>query len=308
MSHNNNMNQPACHLKPPTSVIGLEQPIAIPKDCQSWSGTTELRVVITIAGSNILREQTMNHVVGYTVVNDGSPDCYKLHWALLNRLAYGEQSLGFHFHSSNTGSWLGKATDGMCAIGPFLVTKGKIPNPYDLMRYYREGGGLRDRAHSSALCCGVEELIYWLPQFVKLEPGMVLYMGAMGRDGIQLNQSADLDRGYFIEAEIEGIGIPRNPVIFLNQHAINAANYSIHPVPLVREMLAKEEIYLSKTEDWQIRNAHSFWALVANYEKAEQTQRIPPRPYPLAYETPVSALCPSGSTVTSTRSYNHWYV
>lgn len=182
-------------------------------------------------------------------------------------------------------------------MGPFLVTKEEIPNPYDLMCYYREGGVLRDRSHSNALCCGVEELIYWLPQFVKLEPGMVLYMGAMGRDGIQLNQSADLYRGYFIEAEIEGIGIPRNPVIFLNQHAINAANYSIHPVPLVREMLAKEEVYLSKTEDWQIRNAHSFWALVANYEKAEQTQRIPPRPYPLAYETPVSVLCPSGSTV-----------
>lgn len=72
--------------------MGPEQPITILEDCQSWSGTTELGIAIEIGGSNIPREQVMDHVAGYTVVNDGSPDCYTQYWALLDRLAYGEQS------------------------------------------------------------------------------------------------------------------------------------------------------------------------------------------------------------------------
>jgi len=295
-----NIHLPACHLRPQTSILAAGQPIVIPEGNESWGGTTELGVVIGTGGRDIPREEAMDHVAGYTVVNDGSPSWYGQRWKRLDGLASTHHTAEFHFHAANTASWLGKSIDTMCAIGPFLVTKEVVGDPYDLMCYYREGGVLRNRTHSGALCCGIEELIHWVSQFITLEPGMLLHMGAMGRDGVRVDQSADFGTNYFVEAEIEQVGILRNPVVLLDKRdwrAVDDPGRSIHPVPLVRDLIAVGRDCLDEPENWSLAETRHFWTLTANCGKARELQGIAPKPYPMAYSAPVTALAISGSTV-----------
>src|SRR6185436_2345439 len=118
---------------------------------------------------------------GYTVVNDGLGSLYTRRWAELDHAA---GAGGTHFHAANTASWLDKKSDGMLALGPWIVSAEEVGDPYDLLCWYRENGVVRNRAHSGALVCGIEETIHWLSRFLTLEPGMVIHFGAMGQDGL----------------------------------------------------------------------------------------------------------------------------
>ena len=295
-----NVHQPACHQRTQTSVLGHGQPIAIPAESEGWGGTTELGVVIGTGGRDIPKGEALHHVAGFTVINDASLNCYYQRWAELDASGAHDSPESFHFHASNTASWLSKKADNMCVMGPFLVTKDEVGNPYDLMCYYREGGVLRDRSHTGALCCGIEELIHWLSQFLTLEPGMVLHMGTAGWDGFPMDLQANLTPGYVVEAEIERVGSLRNPLVWLKKgdwREKDDPGRSVHPVPLVRDLIAAGDDHLDTPEDWHVGDVRHFWPLIANYDTAQELQGIAPRPYPMTYNTPVSALAASGSAI-----------
>lgn len=299
-----NAHQPSCHQRPATAVIGAGETIVVPEGCLPWAGTTELGAIVGVGGRDIARERAMDHVAGFTVVNDCLPSGYARRWGQLDAhlAAQGESAgLPFHFHAANTASWLGKASDGMCPVGPYLVTPEEAGDPYDLMAYYREGGVLRNRAHSGALYCGVEELIHWLSRFMTLEPGMVLHLGAMGQDGIPLDETAEFGPGYTVEAEIERVGVLRNPVALDrgDGRPDSKPSRASRPRPTSGPPIygGADGAGIASAESWHARGARTFWTLVGNGSDAGQTDRIEPRPYPLAYAAPVSALAEGGDVV-----------
>jgi len=149
----------------------------------------ELAVVIGKAGRDIPREQALEHVFGYTVVNDVTArDLQKRHqqW----------------FH--------GKSLDTFCPMGPVLVTADEIPDPQALTVAMRINGETRQSSHTSKMIFPVDECIAVLSQGFTILPGDVIATGTPEGVGAALGKF--LKAGDKMEAEVERIGILANRI------------------------------------------------------------------------------------------------
>lgn len=185
-------DHPVIFTKSPTSVVGPDEPIVLANDP---TGTTdyegEMGVVIGRAGRNIRREDALDHVFGWTVVNDVTArDLQKRHvqW------------------------FIGKSPDSFCPMGPCITTVDELPNIGESWIRTRVNGELRQEAPISALIFDVPTLIATLSEVMTLEPGDVIATGTGLGVGIGFDPPQYLQAGDVVEIAIDGIGTLRNPV------------------------------------------------------------------------------------------------
>src|SRR3546814_8666427 len=111
--------QPISFSKPPTAVIGWDDPIchdaAVTRQLD-WE--TELAVVIGRTARRVAEADALSHVFGYTVINDVSArDCRR------------------------AGQWIvSKGQDSFAPMGPCIVTADEIGDPHDLTLKTRVNG------------------------------------------------------------------------------------------------------------------------------------------------------------------------
>jgi 2-keto-4-pentenoate hydratase/2-oxohepta-3-ene-1,7-dioic acid hydratase in catechol pathway len=150
----------------------------------------ELTVVIGTAGRDIPREQALQHVFGYTIINDVTArDLQKRH-----------------------GQWFkGKSLDTFCPMGPMLVTADEIPDPQALAVSLRVNGQTRQSSHTSKMIFPVAQCIEVLSQGMTLLPGDIIATGTP--EGVGAATGTFLRAGDRIEAEVEGIGILASKVV-----------------------------------------------------------------------------------------------
>jgi 2-keto-4-pentenoate hydratase/2-oxohepta-3-ene-1,7-dioic acid hydratase in catechol pathway len=109
-----------------------------------------------------------------------------------------------------------KAIDTFCPLGPWIVTPDEIPDPHDLRMELRVNGETRQESHSGRMSVTIPEI---LSNFSGLgySAGDVLSTGTVaGVAGFKSKEERlrlYLKPGDVIEAEIERIGVLRNPVI-----------------------------------------------------------------------------------------------
>jgi len=106
-------SEPVIFSKAPTSVIGPGQPILLPAASSKVDYEVELAFVIGKPGKNIRAETAMEHVAGYTVINDVSARDYQ------------REKPGGQWH-------LAKSFDTFCPLGPWIVTADEVPDPHGL--------------------------------------------------------------------------------------------------------------------------------------------------------------------------------
>lgn len=152
----------------------------------------ELGVVIGTGGRGIAREHALQHVFGYTVINDVSA-----------------RDLQFRHKQY----FLGKSLDGACPIGPVLVTRDEIPDPQNLHLTCRVNGALKQDGNTRAMLFDVATLISVLSQGMRLEPGDIIATGTPSGVGYARTPPEFLKSGDVVECEIEGIGRLRNRVV-----------------------------------------------------------------------------------------------
>ena len=183
---------PVYFTKPPSTVIGPEA--AIP-----WHGhvsrridwEVELVAVIGRRGIDIPEERALEHVFGYTVGNDVTArDLQARHqqW------------------------YKGKGLDGFCPLGPWIVTTDEIADPQALRLQLRVNGALKQDARTDDMIFGVAKLISAWSQGMTLEPGDLLMTGTPSGVGFARKPPEYLQPGDVVEAEIDAIGLLRNPV------------------------------------------------------------------------------------------------
>ena len=183
---------PVYFTKPPSTVIGPEA--AIP-----WHGhvsrridwEVELVAVIGRRGIDIPEERALEHVFGYTVGNDVTArDLQARHqqW------------------------YKGKGLDGFCPLGPWIVTADVIADPQALRLQLRVNGALKQDARTDDMIFGVAKLISVWSQGMTLEPGDLLMTGTPSGVGFARQPPEYLQPGDVVEAEIDAIGLLRNPV------------------------------------------------------------------------------------------------
>jgi 2-keto-4-pentenoate hydratase/2-oxohepta-3-ene-1,7-dioic acid hydratase in catechol pathway len=152
----------------------------------------ELGVIIGQGGKNIRAEDALNHVFGYTVINDVTAR---------------------DLQARHKQYFKGKSLDGYCPMGPWIVTADEIADPQQLSLLLRVNGVTKQDSSTSMMIFSVREIIAILSAGMTLEPGDIIATGTPSGVGFARTPPEFLKPGDVVEAEVEGIGVIRNPVV-----------------------------------------------------------------------------------------------
>jgi len=181
------------------AIIGPDMPVIYPEHLtEELDYELELAVVLSKPGKWFSPEEAAEYIGGYVIFND----------ITARDIQRGEMRSGvFSFC---------KAIDTFCPLGPWIVTPDELGDPHDLAMELRVNGEVRQQSHSSRMSVTIPEI---LSNFSALgySAGDVLSTGTVsGVAGFKSEEERRrlyLKPGDVIEAEIERIGILRNPVV-----------------------------------------------------------------------------------------------
>jgi 2-keto-4-pentenoate hydratase/2-oxohepta-3-ene-1,7-dioic acid hydratase in catechol pathway len=177
---------PTFFTKPATAFTGPDHTVYIPEHVSDHIDyEVELGVVIGKGGRDIRPEDAMDHVFGYTIVNDISArDLQKRH-----------------------GQWFkGKSLDASCPVGPWIVHKDDVPDPHALEISLLLNGEVRQKANTSEMIFKIPEIIASLSAGMTLEPGDLIATGTPAGVGFAMAPPQYLVQGDRMRCEIQSIG------------------------------------------------------------------------------------------------------
>ena len=183
---------PVFFSKAPTTVIGPYDTVPfhsqVSNQCD-WE--VELGVIIGPGGKDITQADAMQHVWGYTVVNDVS-------WRDLQR--------------RHGGQWhKGKSLDGSCPMGPWIVTADEL-DAANLDVACRVNGVVKQESNTKHMYFKIPRLVSDLSAGMTLEAGDIISTGTPEGVGFARTPPEFMKPGDLLETEIGGIGVLRNPV------------------------------------------------------------------------------------------------
>lgn len=175
------------------SIIGPGDAVRWPSFTEKFDYELELAIVIGKEGRNIPKEKAMEHVAGFTIMNDFS--------ARDMQRAEMKVRLG-----------PAKGKDFATALGPVLVTPDEIPDPYNLRMRARVNGETWSDGNSGTIHHRFDRMIEFASMEETLRPGDLIGSGTVaGGCGLELDRW--VKPGDLIELEIDGIGILPNTVV-----------------------------------------------------------------------------------------------
>lgn len=181
---------PIWFTKAHTALVGDREPI--PFDAQyteqlDFEG--ELVVVIGRSGRDIALDAALDHVYGYTILNDVTArDRQRRH-----------------------GQWfMGKSCDGYAPCGPWIVTADELRDPHDLELMTHVDGELRQHGRTSDMIFDIPTLISGVSRCLTLEAGDMIATGTPS--GVGWGEGRYLRPGNEVVVAIEGIGELHNAV------------------------------------------------------------------------------------------------
>jgi 2-keto-4-pentenoate hydratase/2-oxohepta-3-ene-1,7-dioic acid hydratase in catechol pathway len=149
-------------------------------------------VVIGTPGRHIPEDQAMDHVFGYTVINDLSA-----------------RDLQFRHKQY----FLGKSLDGACPMGPVIVTADELRSPQDLDLRCWVNGHLKQHGNTRQQIFSIAAVIATLSRGMTLEAGDVISTGTPAGVGFARTPPEFLQPGDIVECEVAGIGRLRNRIV-----------------------------------------------------------------------------------------------
>jgi 2-keto-4-pentenoate hydratase/2-oxohepta-3-ene-1,7-dioic acid hydratase in catechol pathway len=174
-------------------VIGTGSDAPWPSFTEKFDYELELAAVIGKQGRNIPAERAREYIAGFTVMNDFSArDIQRREMKVRLGPAKGKH-------------WC-------TALGPWLVTRDEIGDPYNLTMTARVNGEEWSRGNSGSIYWNFEQMIEFLSQDDTIYPGDVIGSGTVGA-GCGLELDRWVKRGDVMELEIEKIGVLRNRVV-----------------------------------------------------------------------------------------------
>jgi 2-keto-4-pentenoate hydratase/2-oxohepta-3-ene-1,7-dioic acid hydratase in catechol pathway len=184
---------PVFFTKAPTSVVGPHDDIPWDRSVtQQVDWEVELGVILGVGGRNIPRDAALEHVFGYTVVNDVSArDLQKSHSQFFK----------------------GKSLDGFCPMGPLVVTADEFGDPQAKQLTLRVNGASKQSGNTRDMIFPIDRLIESLSQGLTLEAGDILATGTPDGVGFARTPPEFLQDGDIMETDVERIGTMRNRIV-----------------------------------------------------------------------------------------------
>ena len=191
---------PRVFMKPPSStVIGPGRNILLPAIAREIDWEGELAVVIGSHCKAIGADEALDHVAGYTIMNDVSERALKIWKRSKNR------PIDDFF------DWLnGKWYDTFAPMGPWLVTKDEIPDPQTLQISTFVNDQRKQHSSTAQMIFPVARLIEYISAMISLEPGDVIATGTVS--GVGKTTGNFLKAGDLVKVTISSIGDLENGV------------------------------------------------------------------------------------------------
>jgi acylpyruvate hydrolase len=176
-----------------SALIGEREAIVLPgaaPDMIDWEG--ELAVVIGRRCSRVARADALDHVAGYTVLNDVSARDVQL----------------------ASPQWLmGKSFDTSGPCGPWVVTKDEVSDPQDLSLTTTVNDEVMQQTTTALMINPVARLIEYISALITLVPGDIIATGTPGGVGYARDPKVFLAAGDTVKVSIDGVGELTNSVV-----------------------------------------------------------------------------------------------
>ena len=186
-------SEPILFMKAPNCMIGPNDEVLIPRGSTKTDWEVELGVVIGQRARYLASpEAAMAVIAGYAISNDVSER---------------------EFQIERGGQWVkGKSCETFNPLGPWLVTTDEVPDPQDLRLRLSVNGVLRQDGTSADMIFSVAHVLWYISQFMVLEPGDLVNTGtpagvSMGHDDVAFLRAGDV-----LELEVPGLGAQRTVV------------------------------------------------------------------------------------------------
>lgn len=177
--------EPVAFMKATSSICGPDDDVVFPRGATKVDWEIELGVVVGSEGRYLDDEvEAEQSIAGYVVVNDVSERAFQL---------------------ERGGQWMkGKSADTFTPVGPWLVTPDEIADPLDLSLSLSVNGEIRQNASTSTMIFSPAHCVWYLSQFMTLEPGDLIVTGTP--PGVGLATGEYLEIGDVMKATIAGLG------------------------------------------------------------------------------------------------------
>jgi 2-keto-4-pentenoate hydratase/2-oxohepta-3-ene-1,7-dioic acid hydratase in catechol pathway len=173
------------------AILDPGEPILRPRGEKTLDWEVELGVVIGRTARHVARDRALDHVYGYTIVNDAS-------------------ARDFQFVTSQWGA--GKIGDTLAPVGPYLADRAEIPDPHVLDLKTWVNGTLMQNGTTRNFIFDVRYIVSYLSGIMTLSPGDLIATGTPAGVGFSRKPPITLQPGDTVRLEITGLGVLENPV------------------------------------------------------------------------------------------------
>ncbi|MFI1166930.1 fumarylacetoacetate hydrolase family protein [Streptomyces sp. NPDC020801] len=175
------------------SLIGAYDEVTLPTVSDQVDWEAELGFVIGRTARHVPKEKALDHVAGYTVVNDVTVRDYQ----------------------HRTREFLGgKTFEATTPVGPVLVTPDEFGGGEpDCEIRCEVDGEVMQRSRTSDLLFGVADIVSYVSDIITLLPGDLIATGTPGGVGAGRTPKVFLRPGQVLRTTIEGIGELRNACV-----------------------------------------------------------------------------------------------
>jgi len=185
-------DHPVLFMKANSAIVGPNDDTVMPRGSTKTDWEVELGVVIGKQAKYVSKENALDYVAGYCIVNDVS-----------------ERDFQFNL----TGTWTkGKSCDTFGPTGPWLVTRDEVEDVNNLAMSLYVNGKQMQTGNTSTMIFSVAECIEHLSGLMTLYPGDVISTGTPPGVGAGMKPPVFLKVGDVVELEIEGLGKQRQEV------------------------------------------------------------------------------------------------
>ncbi len=182
--------EPIVFTKAPNTLVGPNDDVLLPPGAEKVDWEVELGVVIGRT-ARYLEDEAAAHacIAGYVLSNDVSERHYQL---------------------ERGGQWVkGKSSETFNPAGPWLVTTDELDDISDLSLSLSVNGEVKQAGTTAELVFGVDHLVWYLSQFMVLEPGDLINTGTPAGVGLGFDPPVFLREGDVMELSARGLGSQR---------------------------------------------------------------------------------------------------
>ena len=185
--------EPIVFNKSPNCIVGPNDNVILPKNSSSLDHEIEVAIVIGSKAKYVQENDASKYILGYCICNDISERDWQ---------------------KKRGGQWVkGKSGDTFGPLGPYLVSKDEIKDPFNLNLSLDLNEKRRQTGNTSLMIFNFNFLIAHITQFITLMPGDVITTGTPSGVGMGMKPPQYLKDGDEMVLKIDQLGEQKSKVV-----------------------------------------------------------------------------------------------